>query len=261
MDSSILVTGAARRIGRQIALTLAEAGYHIHLHYHHSEQEARQTREDILTRGGSASLVKADLADYRQVQDLVPQLSGAQTPPLRHLVNNASLFMDDSLFSLSETSFRDHMEVNLRAPLQLTRSLYEALEETDKGSVVNIIDSSIFAMNPDFLSYSLSKYALAGATEATAMAMAPRVRVNAVAPGLTLLSGDQSEENFELTRHFNLNEAACTPEDIARTVRHLIDTPSFNAAVIPLDGGQKNLRMNRDVANIAEKYLSKGSSE
>ncbi|WP_321396413.1 SDR family NAD(P)-dependent oxidoreductase [Emcibacter sp.] len=261
MDSSILVTGAARRIGRQIALTLAKAGYHIHLHYHQSEECALQTRADILKNGGSASLIQADLSDYQQVQDLVPKLGGLECPPLRHLVNNASLFRDDNLFSLDAGSFQAHMEVNLRAPLQLSRALYEALGENDRGSIVNLIDSSIFAMNPDFLSYSLSKYALAGATEATAMAMAPRVRVNAVAPGLTLLSGDQSEENFELTRHFNLNETACTPEDIARTVRHLIETPSFNAAVIPLDSGQKNLRMNRDVANIAEKYLNKGRPE
>ncbi|MFC7047701.1 SDR family NAD(P)-dependent oxidoreductase [Emcibacter nanhaiensis] len=258
MDSSILVTGAAKRIGRDIALTLAAAGYHIHLHYHNSGDEARQTLTDIETAGGSASLVQADLADYDAAQRLIPGLAATNTPPLRHLVNNASQFDDDTLFSLDAASFQSHMDVNLRAPLQLSRGLYDSLGTDDnKGSVVNIIDSSIFAMNPDFLSYSLSKYALSGATEASAMAMAPRVRVNAVAPGLTLLSGDQTEDNFELTRHFNLNESSSTAKDIAATVRHLIETPSFNAAVLPLDSGQKNLHMNRDVARIAEKYLGK----
>ena len=258
MDSSILVTGAAKRIGREIALTLAAAGYHIHLHYHNSAAEAGQTREDIEKAGGSASLVQADLADYEAVQNLIPDLAQTGAPPLRHLVNNASRFEDDSLFSLDAASFQSHMDINLRAPLQLSRALYNSLDSDDnKGSVVNIIDSSIFAMNPDFMSYSLSKYGLAGATEASAMALAPRVRVNAVAPGLTLLSGDQTEENFELTRHFNLNESSSTAQDIAATVRHLIETTSFNAAVLPLDSGQKNLHMSRDVARIAEKYLGK----
>ncbi|WP_138378819.1 SDR family NAD(P)-dependent oxidoreductase [Luteithermobacter gelatinilyticus] len=256
MTSSILITGAAKRIGRVIALTLARAGYHIHLHYHHSQNDAEQTARDIREQGGSAQLIQADLGDAHEVDNLIPALirdSGA--PPLEHVINNASRFADDTAFNFTRNSFEGHMNVNLRAPLQLARGLYRALGEDRRGSVINIIDSSVFAMNPDFFTYSLSKYGLLGATETLAMALAPRVRVNGLAPGLTLLSGDQSEENFTLAGGLNLNRQAPTPEDIATSCLHLIRTPSINAAVLPLDGGQKNLRLNRDVARIAEDLL------
>lgn len=254
MADGILITAADKRIGKCLADSFAKQGYYIYLHYHRDLASADQTLNSILKRGGDGSLVQCDLDHYDQVTGLVSQCNNPDHP-LRHVINNASQFINDSIFDFTETSFAAHQNVNLRAPLQLARALYQLIPEGASGSVINILDSKVFALNPDFHSYTLSKYALLGATEMMAQALSPKVRVNGIAPGLTLISSTQSEQNFELASHLNFIGAPINVEDIAETARLLITTGSINGAVIPVDGGQKMINFTGDVVNVAKQIL------
>ncbi|WP_417623869.1 SDR family NAD(P)-dependent oxidoreductase [Paremcibacter congregatus] len=254
MHQSVLVTGAAKRTGKVIAQFLAAQGYHIILHCHRSKHDAEDTLREITAQGGSGNIVICDLGDYDAVETMITTL-GAQTPPLRHIINNASLFEDDSLLNFTEQSFQRHMDVNCRSILQLSRGLHRLIPDGEEGSVCTVIDNKIFAMNADFFSYTISKYALSGATEAMALALAPRLRVNGIAPGLMLLSGDQSEENFALSRKMNPRQKPTEVTDIARTALYLIQTESLNGAIIPVDSGQRLMSGDRDIARLTADIL------
>lgn len=254
MTSGILITAACKRLGKTMALHLAAQGYYIYLHYHSHEQDAEETLAQIKAAGGDGEILQADLADYAQVETLVERCA---TParPLRHIINNASQFSADSLTDFDEMSFASHMAVNLRAPMQLARALNRILAEGEKGSVVNIIDSKVFALNADYFSYTLSKVGLNAATEMMAQALGPKVRVNGIAPGLTLIAEGQTQENFDLASGLNFNGEPLNDQDIAATAHLLISTPSINGAVIPVDGGQKMLNLTHDIVHVAEEIL------
>lgn len=255
MTGGVLVTAGNKRIGRAISLTLAKAGYHIYLHHHDSADEAENTRREL----PSAEVIQCDLGNFSAVEKMMEELA-TRDIPLRHVVNNASLFTDNCAKDFDEETFTAHMNVNLRGPLQLARGLHHCLEKNegqDKGSVVNILDSKVFALNADFFTYSLSKYALFGATEMLAQALSPTVRVNGVAPGLTMIAEKQSAENFNLASHMNFVGEPLKVQDLADTVLHLIRTTSLNGCVIPVDGGQKMMNFTRDVVAVAEGILSR----
>lgn len=251
MADGILITAGNKRIGREIALTLSDAGYYIFLHHHDSELEAVQTLSDL---SGDGEIVQCDLGDYEAVEELLASIKSSDQN-LCHVVNNASLFARDEVTNFSKESFEAHMNVNLRGPMQLARGLYDMLDKHDCGSVVNILDSKVFALNSDFSSYTLSKFGLYGATEMMAQALSPKVRVNGIAPGLTLISETQSKENFDLASHLNFVGEPIKVQDIADTVLHLIRSSSINGAVIPVDGGQKMMNFTRDVVDVAEGIL------
>jgi len=141
--------------------------------------------------------------------------------------------------------------------MQLARGLYKRLNENDRGSVINILDSKVFALNADYASYTLSKYGLFGATEMMAQALSPKVRVNGIAPGMTLIAEGQSEKSFELASHLNFNGAPINVNDIADTVLHLMKAQSINGTVIPVDGGQKLMNFTKDVVDVADGILDK----
>ena len=149
------------------------------------------------------------------------------------------------------------MNVNLRGPMQLARGLYKRLNENDRGSFINILDSKVFALNADYASYTLSKYGLFGATEMMAQALSPKVRVNGIAPGMTLIAEGHSEKSFELASHLNFNGAPINVNDIADTVLHLMKAQSINGTVIPVDGGQKLMNFTKDVVDVADGILDK----
>ncbi len=256
MAEAILITAACKRIGKCLAELLAHKGYYIYLHYHTDKADAIATLKDIQTNGGNGEIVQCDLDQYEKVETLLSDCSHPDHP-LRHVINNASQFMDDSILDFTETSFASHQNVNLRAPMQLARALYNLIPVGEKGSVINIIDSKVFALNPDFHSYTLSKYALLGATETMAQALSPKVRVNGIAPGLTLISSTQSADNFELASHLNFVGEPLKVDDIAQTAHLLITTLSINGTTIPVDGGQKMLNFTGDVVNVAKKILKK----
>jgi len=256
MADAILITAACKRIGRCLAETLAAQGHYIYVHYHTAQQDAEDTLKSIQDHGGNGQLVACDLGQYQAVENLMSQCDHPDHP-VRHVINNASQFIADSILDFTEDSFAQHQNVNLRAPLQLARALYHNIPDGENGSVTNIIDSKVFALNPEFHSYTLSKYALRGATEMMAQGLNPKVRVNGIAPGLTLISSTQSAENFEFASHLNFNGAPIKVEDVAATAQLLINTTSLNGVIIPVDGGQKMINFTGDVVTIAEEILKK----
>ena len=254
MKDGVLITAGNKRIGREIALKLHSAGYHIFLHHHNSEAEAIATSKEV-----EGDIFKCDLGNYADVERMLSDLEDHEIP-LKHVVNNASLFSADDVHSFDEKSFADHMNINLRGPMQLARGLYSMLGDNDNGSVVNILDSKVFALNSDFHSYTISKFGLYGATEMMAQGLSPKVRVNGVAPGLTLISETQSAENFEFAGHLNFVGCPINVEDVAKSVLHLIEATSINGAVLPVDGGQKMMNFTKDVVDVAEGILKKQKS-
>jgi len=254
MSDAVLITAAGKRIGKCLAEWLAKKGFFIYLHYHGGRAEAEATLKNIQDAGGNGTLVQGDLGQYDEAEQLVSQCDDADHP-LRHVINNASQFVEDSLFNFTADSFASHQNVNLRGPIQLARALYRQIPDGEKGSVVNIIDSKVFALNPDFYSYTLSKYGLLGATEMMAQALSPKVRVNGIAPGLALISSTQTTENFALASQLNFIGQPLKVEDIAKTAHLLIITGSINGTTVPVDGGQKMMNFTGDVVNVAKDIL------
>jgi NAD(P)-dependent dehydrogenase (short-subunit alcohol dehydrogenase family) len=226
-----LITGAGRRIGRAIALTLAQAGYAVALHAHRSRADAEKLAGEIASAGGKARVVLADLADADAVAKLVP--AAAAFGPLTLLVNNASQFDEDEIGSLERT-----MAVNLSAPVFLAQAFAAQAPEGADPSIVNIVDQRVLKPTPRFFSYTLSKSALASATVTLAQALAPKLRVNAVAPGPTLPSPRQSVEQFATQAAAVPLQRGPSPEDIAAAVFYLAQATSVTGTVIAVDGGQ-----------------------
>ncbi|HEU4621942.1 MAG TPA: SDR family oxidoreductase [Burkholderiaceae bacterium] len=244
--SAVLVTGAARRLGREIALDLARAGFDIAVHYRGSREDAQATVDDIRALGRRAALLQADLAQESEARSLVRRAVAA-LGPLHALVNNASLFDYDEASSFTYARLDAHMHANLGAPVVLAHALHEATREGECACVVNLLDQKLWNPNPDFLSYSCSKFALEGATRMLALALAPRVRVVGVAPGVTLVSGDMSEAGLAEARTRTPLGRSSMPEDIAHAVRFAITNPAVTGTTLIVDGGQHCWPSERDV--------------
>jgi NAD(P)-dependent dehydrogenase (short-subunit alcohol dehydrogenase family) len=242
-----LVTGAAKRIGKAFALALAEDGFFVFVHHNTSSAEAAETVAEIKARGGKAKALKADLGSARQAEALV----GRCTAPgvvLTTLVNSASLFKLDRAPNATAADFDLHMAVNLRAPLLMAQALARQLPEDEKGLVVNVTDQKLFNLNPDFLTYTLSKIGLEGSTDLLARALAPRVRVAGIAPGLTLRSGKQTDERFEQERVANPLRVGVTTDDLVRALRFIVATPSYTGDTIIVASGEHLTGRPRDIA-------------
>ncbi len=238
MSRSVLVTGGAKRLGAAIARACAAAEWRVVVHYGASRDAAEALAADI---GGVA--VGGDLAD---VGDLFARAVAAVGGPIAGLVNSASRFEEDRPEAIDAALAAELYAVNCVAPALLASAL-AAQPGLGGGAVVNLLDQKLANPNPDFFSYSLTKYALAGATEMMAMAFAPRVRVNAVAPGLTLPSGDQSEAEFAAVARENLLHRPVGPDQVAAAVVWLLDAPSVTGQTIHVDSGQRFVRREGDV--------------
>ena len=245
-----LVTGAAKRIGRAIALTLAQRGWDVVVHYAHSADEAHATVAEIEILGRNAIALPCDLNDEAAVKTLL-RTAAAQLGPISCVVNNASLFDYDSATDFSAALLDAHMRVNLVAPVLLAQTLFDETADGEQSVVVNLLDQKLFNLNPDFLSYTLSKAALHSATTMLAQALAPKVRVVGVAPGITLVSGDQSEAEFERAHKVTPLGRSSTPEDIAATVCFVAESQSITGTTIIVDGGQHLIPLQRDVMFVA----------
>lgn len=232
-----LVTGAARRIGRALALTAAEAGHDVAVHYRGSRSEALEVVAAIEALGRRAAALPADLSSAAEVGGLVSRATDA-LGPVTLLVNNASVFDDDRVGSITADSWAAHMEPNLRAPVMLAQSFAAGLPEDRTGLIVNILDQRVWRPNPQFFSYSLSKAALWAATRTLAQALAPRIRVNGIGPGPTLASVHQAPGEFEAEAAGVLLERVVEASEIARALRFLIDSPSVTGQMIAVDAGQ-----------------------
>lgn len=227
-----LVTGAARRIGRALAIAAAEAGYDVAVHHRDSEHEAEETAAAVRERGVHARVLAAELS--KDPQSLIREARDA-LGPVTLLVNNASVFLDDRLETLIRKTWDAHMEANLHAPIALTQAF---AAQGGEGLVVNITDQRVWRPNPQFFSYSLSKAGLWWATQTMAQALAPRIRVNAIGPGPTLPSIHQRAEDFEAEAKNVPLQRRATPEEIAAALRFLIESPSVTGQMIAVDGGQ-----------------------
>ena len=248
----VLVTGAARRIGRQIALTLAAAGWDLVVHARNSAADAEATASDARALGARAAVLLADLADDAACQALVPQAVAAMGR-LDAVVNNASLFEYDDPASFSSDSMDRHWRANTAPAVLLARALHGHLAGRGAtGCVVNLLDQKLANPNPDYFSYTLSKAALQAATVMLAQALAPMLRVAAVSPGVTLLSGPMSEAEFEAAHRLTPLQRSSTPDDIARAVRFVLESPAITGTTLLVDGGQHLLGQPRDVLFLAQ---------
>ncbi|PKP90182.1 MAG: short-chain dehydrogenase [Alphaproteobacteria bacterium HGW-Alphaproteobacteria-16] len=237
----VLVTGGARRIGAAIVRHLVASGHAVAVHHHDSHDEAEALASEL-----GVALVTADLADAAEARGLVQAAATALGGPVEGLVNNASLFAWDALPLADYAGLDRHMHVNLGAPLILASAL-AAQTGLNSGAVVNLLDQKLANPNPDFLTYTLSKAGLAEATTLLAMALAPRIRVNAVSPGITLPSHDQSEADFAAVARDNLLQQQVAVGDIAATVDMLLTTPSITGQNIFVDCGQRFVKRDGDV--------------
>jgi NAD(P)-dependent dehydrogenase (short-subunit alcohol dehydrogenase family) len=237
ISNVVLITGAARRIGEALARDFASRGWRVAVHYRHSQDAAARLAADLVRAGGAAAALDADLADTDAVARLVPRCRAALGAPTC-LINNASEFRYDDLATLSGESWDVHFGVNLKAPVLLAKALAENLPEGAHGNVVNIIDQRVLEPAPEFFSYTLSKTGLWSATRMLAQALAPRVRVNAIAPGPVLQSVHQTPDEFEAERRSTLLQRGVSPEEIAAAVAFILDAPAMTGQTIALDGGQ-----------------------
>jgi len=242
-----LVTGAAKRLGRAIALDLARHGWSIALHYNSSEKEARATAADAATTGVKVALLKADLGRESETATLVER-AAAELGPLTALINSASLFENDDWYSVTRESWDKHMEVNLRAPFVLAQAFAQQVPRDETGAIVNLIDQRVLKPTPQFLSYSLSKSGLYWLTTTLAQALAPRVRVNAVGPGPTMVNARQSQADFARQREATVLGRGAEPQDVCDAVRYLLGASSVTGQMIAVDGGQHLIWQTPDVS-------------
>ncbi|NBS45488.1 MAG: SDR family oxidoreductase [Betaproteobacteria bacterium] len=249
---TVLVTGAARRLGREIALALAKAGWRVAVHYRGSQAEAQQTVADCGQRFAGAAGFQADLADEAAVRMLVPQVV-ERFGYLDAVVNSASRFEHDDAQSFGFAQMEAHWRSNTGAPILLAQALHAHLAQRDaQGAVVNLLDQKLWNPNPDFLSYTLSKAALECANTLLAQALAPRVRVVGVAPGLTLTSHLLSAAEFEALHKLSPLGRSSTPEDVAATVWFALENRSITGTTLLVDGGQHLMKFERDFSMMKQ---------
>lgn len=247
----VLVTGAARRVGRAIALDLAAHGFDIAAHSHIGSEESAETLADARALGARAEPFVTDLSDESACAALVPAVV-ARFGRLDAVVNNASRFEYDSAADCSYASMAAHWQVNAAAPVLLARALHAHLATGGRrGCVVNLLDQKLWNPNPDHFSYTLSKAALETATTLLAQALAPEVRVVGVAPGVTLPSGPMDDAEFVRAHAMTPLRRSSTPDDVARAVRFLLDSPAITGTTLLVDGGQHLAGQARDVLFLA----------
>jgi NAD(P)-dependent dehydrogenase (short-subunit alcohol dehydrogenase family) len=242
--SAVLVTGAAKRLGRAIALRLARDGYDVAIHYRSSRPEAEVLAAEIKALGRRTALVDGELSKESEVATIVPRAAAA-LGHLTALVNSASVFEDDRAETVTRESWDKHIDTNLRAPLVLTQAFAKQLPANANGGVVNIIDQQVVNLTPQFLSYTVSKAGLWTLTRTLAQALAPAIRVNAVAPGPSLKAERQSQENFDGHVKATLLQRPSEPADIAAAVAYLLAAPAVTGQMIVVDSGQ-HLAWSRD---------------
>ena len=232
-----LVTGAARRVGRALALALAEAGFAVIVHCRSSVNEAEATANDIRALGVGSAVVQADLACEKEVAGLLPAAAAA-LGPIGVLVNNASVFERDEWRDASRAGWDAHLEPNLRAPFVLMQDFARDLPRAARGAVINMLDQRVWSLTPHFVSYTLSKAGLWTLTQSMALALAPRIRVNAIGPGPTLPSPRQTDAQFARQCASVPLGVGTSPAEVGRAAVALLSLSSLTGQMLALDGGQ-----------------------
>ncbi|SPF79760.1 SDR family oxidoreductase [Pseudoprimorskyibacter insulae] len=242
-----LVTGAGKRLGRDMALYLARRGYDVTVHYASSADAAEEVAAQIRAMGRKAVTLQADLLDEAQVQALVPSAIKAIGAPVSCLVNNASIFEYDNIQTATREKWDRHLESNLRAPFVLTQAMAEHVPEpvdddmgepVAQGLVINMIDQRVRKLTPEFMTYTIAKMGLWAFTQTAAQGLAPRVRVNAIGPGPTLRGGRQTEDHFARQRASTVLQRGSNPADIVAALGFFLDSPGVTGQLLCVDGGQ-----------------------
>lgn len=249
--TGVLITGGARRIGRTIALDLAAHGFAVVIHHNESGEEAEALASVINRDGGFARVVQADLTDPTAAASLVDKAVEA-VGRIGIVVNNASIFEDDSVTDFTLDRFDRHFALHLKAPLQIAQAFARYAGGDMDALIVNMIDQRVWRPNPRFFTYTLSKAALWMATKTMAQALAPNIRVNAIGPGPTLANDRQSPEDFQRQIRGLLLQRGPELPEFGATIRYLWETPSITGQMIALDGGQHLAWETPDIAGIAE---------
>ncbi|HER27150.1 MAG TPA: SDR family oxidoreductase [Rhodospirillales bacterium] len=241
---SVLITGAAKRVGRGLALGFAAADWHVFAHYNTSRDEALSLAGEI-----SATPVQADLGSEQEARGLIATCLADGN--LQCVINSASVFDYDFADALDSDIWQSAQAVNLYAPVIMAEEFHTFAKANDKKScVINMLDNKVFALNPDYFSYTVAKAGLLAATRMQAMAFAPVLRVCGIAPGITLISGDQSPENFTKTKAINPLGKGCTVDDLVGSALFIATGTYASGQVLTVDGGQAMINLPRDVAYL-----------
>ena len=242
-NKNLLITGAATRVGKAIALHFAERGWNIGLHYFRSSSKAKKLKKIIEENNVKVALIKADLKNSKQTEKIIP-LARKKLGTIDCLVNNAALFEKDDIANFSIKSWNDHLNINLLAPAILTKQFAKQASKKSVSNIVNIIDQRIFKLTPFFMSYTISKSGLQTLTKTMAMRLGPNIKVNAIAPGPTIKSKRQTDRHFRNQVRSTLLKKSVRSEDICDTVEFLINNNSVTGQIIAVDSGQ-NLSWNK----------------
>jgi NAD(P)-dependent dehydrogenase (short-subunit alcohol dehydrogenase family) len=251
MVKSVLVTGSARRIGRQIALDLAADGWDVAIHCNTSYEAAREVAGLVAARERQSVIVSGDLARPDVPERLIAEASAA-LGGLTCLVNNASVFEPDEVGSVTGQTWARHLDTNVRAPIFLSQAFARQLPEGSDGNIISIIDQRVWKLNPKFFSYTTSKSALWTTTRTLAQALAPRIRVNAIGPGPALPSVRMDEEEFAKQSRLTLLGRGTSPTEISAAVKFILSSPALTGQMIVLDGGQHLVWQTPDVIEVRE---------
>ena len=251
MTRSVLVTGSARRIGRRIALDLAGDGWDVAVHCNTSIAEAEEVAGLITAMGRKVVIVRGDLSQAQVPERLIAEASQA-LGGLTCLINNASVFEPDVVGSITQQSWGQHLDTNLRAPVFLSQAFARQLPERAAGNIVSIIDQRVWKLTPKFFSYTASKSALWTATRTLAQALAPRIRVNAISPGPALPSARMDEDEFAKQSRLTLLGRGTSPTEISATVQFILSQPALTGQMIVLDGGQHLVWRTPDIIEVSE---------
>ena len=255
---TVLVTGGAQRLGAVLCAAFARARWRVVCHYQNSHAQALALQQRLRAQGAWVELVQADLADAAARAALMDHIA-TQWGPLRALVNNASLFVADTGLDFAQAQAAQQLGVNLLAPLDLARRLAQQQPaDAPPGSAcaIHVLDQKVYNLNPDYFSYTVSKLALERAVALQAQALAPRVRVCGVAPGIVFQSGPQNAGNFAAASHANLLRQPIAPEDVAATCVFLAQTGAITGATVCVDNGQHLVPLPRDILFVVDELLT-----
>ena len=236
-NKNLLITGAATRVGKAIALRFSKKGWNIAIHYFKSSSKAKKLKREIESNQVKAVLIKADLRNVKQVEKIIPIVK-KKLGTINCLINNAALFERDDILNFTNKSWNDHLNINLLAPTILTKEFIKQSSKKYISGIINIIDQRVFKLTPIFLSYTLSKSALYTLTKTMAMRLGPNIKVNGIAPGPTIKSKRQSSKHFNQQAKSTLLKKPVGLEDICDTVELLINNNSITGQVIAVDSGQ-----------------------
>jgi len=242
-NKNLLITGAATRVGKAIALHFAERGWNIALHYYRSSSKAMKLKKIIEQNWVKVVLIKADLKNPKQTEKIIP-LARKKLGTIDCLINNAALFEKDDILNFTAKSWNDHLNINLLAPTILIKQFAKQASKKTVSNIINIIDQRIFNLTPFFMSYTISKSGLQTLTKTMAMRLGPNIKVNAIAPGPTIKSKRQTDKHFKNQVRSTILKKPVRSEDICDSVEFLINNNSVTGQIITVDSGQ-NLSWNR----------------